>query len=107
MRAKEEALFLCAFPKSLSTLLDRVGVPGSLDADRMALYLEGRLHKGEHLNAPMVTGSMEQTVQPAAGCYCLHPFAAPQAAWVCPPAPGLGMGPVRRTLEETISLLEC
>lgn len=39
VRAKEEALFSQAFPKSLPTLLDRVGVPASPDTDRMPLYL--------------------------------------------------------------------
>lgn len=55
---------------------------------------------------PVVTGSLKLTPQPAAGCYYLYSSATRQSCLGVPTCPRVGMGLVRRNLDEAISLPE-
>lgn len=106
MRAKEETLLSYAFPKSLPTLLDRVGGPASPDADGMPLYLGAKTAQG---GIPKCAwGDRVCGADSPASCLRLPtPLGNPIPCLGVPTCPKVGMGLTRRTLEEVISLLGC
>lgn len=107
VRAKEEALFLCAFPKSLPTLLDRVGA-SRLPGCRQDGSIPGR--KTAQGRTPKCTyGDRVYGTDSPASCWMSlsTPLCSPTSCLGVLTCSRVGMGPVRRTLEEAISLSEC